>query len=66
MPDGEMRATCAVKLQATPCEVSQFLPSCDKKRGVLRVDHGTDAVQVRRSAPAEATRTENALGVRCS
>lgn len=58
MPDGEMRATCAVKLQATP--------SCDKKRGVLRVDHGTDAVQVRRSAPAEATRTENALGVRCS
>lgn len=45
---------------------SQFLPSCDKKRGVLRVDRGTDAVQVRRSAPAEATRTENALGVRCS
>lgn len=44
---------------------SQFLPSCDKKRGVLRADRGTDVVQVRRSAPAEATRTQNALGVRC-
>lgn len=31
-----------------------------------QLDQGTDAAQVRRSAPAEPTRTENALRVRCS